>query len=154
MKHLKFVSCIMLIAFALLPSIAEAQNKNNTDEAIKAAVMALTGQAKLDDNNIYDVVEEMPQFPGGPSALFEYLAENIRYPKDAKDKGIMGSVGVTFVVEPDGSTSNVKVNSSANPLLDKEAVRIVESMPHWIPGKQNGYVVRVKYTVPVRFRLY
>jgi protein TonB len=185
MKHIKLVSYIILIAFVLLPSMSEAQTKNNTDEAIKVAIMALkkvqlkaeqapqnSGQAEkevdlskesrsnaetetliLDDNNIYDAVEEMPQFPGGPSALFEYISKDKCYPKEAEEKGIQGRVLVAFVIEPDGSTSNVKVSKSVDPLLDKEAVRVVESMPRWIPGKQNGKVVRVRYIVPVTFRL-
>lgn len=85
--------------------------------------------------------------------MFEYLSKSIRYPEEAEVKGIQGRVIVTFVVEPDGSISNVKVSKSVNPLLNKEAVRVVESMPHWIPGKQNGNVVRVKYTAPVTFKL-
>lgn len=290
MKHTKLVCCIMLIAFALLPSMTEAQTKNSTNEAVKAAKMALkkaqvkaeqarqnsgqstaffvfgtkkelkeqnildhdevlqsnfnmdyftkidiridkeiklysslaeiltnhpsgsytlqrdakkqyvlritdpqrfwstnkylvilvgeqarqnsslsevdlskeiqarqnSGQAetqKLADNKIYDVVEEMPQFPGGPSAMFEYLSKSIHYPKEAEEKVIQGRVIVNFVVEPDGSISNVKVSKSVDPLLNKEAVRVVESMPHWIPGKQNGNAVRVKYTAPVTFKL-
>lgn len=102
---------------------------------------------------IYDAVEEMPQFPGGPSALFEYLSTNIQYPNDAYENGIQGRVIVTFIVEKDGSISNTKVSKTVNPSLDEEAQRLVKSMPHWIPGKQHGEPVRVKYTVPVTFRL-
>ena len=102
---------------------------------------------------IYDAVEEMPQFPGGPSALFEYLSTNIQYPNDAYENGIQGRVIVTFIVEKDGSISNTKVSKTVNPSLDEEAQRLVKSMPHWIPGKQHGELVRVKYTVPVTFRL-
>ena len=101
----------------------------------------------------FDVVEEMPQFPGGPSALFEYLSKNIKYPVVAEENGVQGRVIVTFVVERDGSITDVKVVKSVDPSLDKEAQRVVKSMPHWIPGKQNGSAVRVKYTVPVTFRL-
>ena len=122
----------------------EIQARQNSGQA---------GTQKLADNKIYDVVEEMPQFPGGPSAMFEYLSKSIHYPKEAEEKGILGRVIVTFVVEPDGSISNVKVSKSVDPLLNKEAVRVVESMPHWIPGKQNGNAVRVKYTTPVTFKL-
>ena len=104
-------------------------------------------------NKIYDVVEEMPQFPGGPSALFEYLSTNIKYPVVAEENGVQGRVIATFIVERDGSITDVKVVKSVDPSLDKEAQRVVKSMPHWIPGKQNGSAVRVKYTVPVTFRL-
>ena len=106
-----------------------------------------------DNSKVFDVVEEMPQFLGGPSSLFEYLSQNIIYPVVAEENGVQGRVIVTFVVERDGSISDVKVVKSVDPSLDKEAQRIVRSMPHWIPGKQNGSPVRVKYTVPVTFKL-
>ena len=105
------------------------------------------------EEKVYDVVEEMPQFPGGPSALFEYLSNNLQYPVVAEENGVQGRVIVTFIVEKDGSISNAKVVKAVDPSLDKEAIRLVESMPNWIPGKQNGEPVRVKYTVPVTFRL-
>jgi len=101
----------------------------------------------------FDVVEEMPQFPGGPSALYEYLAANIRFPKAAHKAGVQGRVILTFVVEKDGSISETEVVKSVSPLLDAEAVRVINAMPNWVPGRQNGKVVRVKYTVPVSFML-
>ena len=101
----------------------------------------------------FDVVEEMPQFPGGSSALLEYLAANIRYPKAAYKAGVQGRVILTFVVEKDGSISGTEVVKSVSPLLDAEAVRVINAMPNWVPGRQNGKVVRVKYTVPVSFML-
>ena len=97
---------------------------------------------------VFDVVEEMPSFPGGQGALMQYLASNIKYPVVAQDRVI-----VSFVVERDGSISDVKVARSVDPSLDREAQRVVKSMPRWSPGKQNGSTVRVKYTVPVVFRL-
>ncbi len=99
----------------------------------------------------FDVVEEMPQYPGGPSALMEYLMKNIRYPKDAFDAGVQGRVIIQFVVGKDGSISGAHVVKSVSPSLDEEALRLVNSMPNWIPGKQNGKAVAVKYTVPVTF---
>ena len=105
------------------------------------------------NSKVFDVVEEMPQFPGGPSALFEYLSKNIKYPVVAEENGVQGRVIVTFVVERDGSFTDVRVVKSVDPSLDKEAVRVVRSMPLWIPGKQHGSPVRVKYTVPVTFKL-
>ncbi len=101
----------------------------------------------------FDVVEEMPQFPGGSSALLEYLAANIRYPKAAHKAGVQGRVILTFVVEKDGSISGTEVVKSVSPLLDAEAVRVINAMPNWVPGRQNGKVVRVKYAVPVSFML-
>lgn len=102
---------------------------------------------------VFDVVEEMPSFPGGQGALMSYLASNIKYPVVAQENGVQGRVTVSFVVERDGSISDVRVARSVDPSLDREAQRVVKSMPRWKPGKQNGSAVRVKYTVPVVFRL-
>ena len=105
------------------------------------------------ENKVFDVVEQMPSFPGGMQALMEYLGNNVKYPVVAQENGVQGRVVVSFVVERDGSITDVKVVRSVDPSLDKEAVRVVKSMPRWIPGKQNGQAVRVKYNVPVAFRL-
>ena len=108
---------------------------------------------KEEETKVFDVVEQMPSFPGGPSALMQYLSSNIKYPVVAEENGVQGRVVCTFVVERDGSITDVRVIKSVDPSLDKEAVRVVKGMPRWIPGKQNGSAVRVKYTVPVTFRL-
>ncbi|MFR2733769.1 TonB family protein [Hoylesella buccalis] len=105
------------------------------------------------ENKVFDVVEQMPSFPGGPSALMKYLSENVKYPVVAQENGVQGRVVVSFVVEKDGHITDVKVVRSVDPSLDKEAARVVRSMPSWIPGKQNGSAVRVKYNVPVSFKL-
>ena len=105
------------------------------------------------DDKVFDVVESMPQFPGGDSALMQFLSSNIVYPPVAEENGIVGRVVCTFVVERNGSISDVCVVKSVDPSLDKEAVRVLKSMPNWIPGKQNGSPVRVKYTLPITFRL-
>ena len=125
----------------------ELQRQKEAEEARRAA------EAKT--AKIYDVVEveEEPQFPGGPSALSEYLSQNIHYPVVAEENGIQGQVIVTFVVEMDGSLSQLKVAKGVDLSLDKEALRVVRSMPKWIPGKANGKAVRVKYTMPVTFKL-
>ena len=102
---------------------------------------------------VFDVVEEMPSFPGGNGALMSYLNNNTKYPVVAQENGVQGRVIISFVVERDGSISDVKVARSVDPSLDREAQRVVKSMPRWTPGKQNGQTVRVKYTVPVVFRL-
>ena len=102
---------------------------------------------------IFDVVEQQPSFPGGQGALLSWLNSNIHYPPVAEENGIQGKVVVSFVVEPDGSISNVAVVRGVDQSLDKEAVRVVKSMPKWNPGKQNGQAVRVKYNLPVTFKL-
>ena len=117
-------------------------------EVVAAPVVPQEGEQK-----VFDVVEQMPSFPGGPSALFEYLSANVKYPPVAEENGVQGRVICTFIVERDGSITDVRVVKSVDPVLDKEAVRVLKSMPRWIPGKQNNSAVRVKYTTPVTFRL-
>ena len=104
-------------------------------------------------SKVYDVVEQMPSFPGGQAALMQYLSTHVKYPAVAEENGIQGRVTVGFVINTDGSISDAKIMKSVDPSLDKEAVRVVTTMPRWIPGKQNGEPVRVKYFIPVVFRL-
>ena len=101
----------------------------------------------------FDVVEQMPEYPGGTGELMKYLSANVKYPAEASKKGIQGRVIVQFVVEKDGTISKAKVVNNADEQLKEEAIRVVEAMPKWNPGKQNGKEVRVKYTLPVTFRL-
>ena len=105
------------------------------------------------DEKIYDVVSQMPSFPGGSSGLMQYISNNIVYPPVCEENEIQGRVICSFVVETDGSISNVSVSKSVDPALDKEALRIIRSMPKWNPGKDKDKPVRVKYTVPITFRL-
>lgn len=135
--------------------------KTRKNVSLKVALMMLvllfsfmtsTAQTKKNDM-VFDVVEVMPQFPGGQIAMLKYFMENIKYPEQAMKEGIQGRVAVRFIVEKDGSISDVKPILSVHPLLNKEAVRVVESMPKWTPGKQNGKPVRVRFNVPVMFKL-
>ncbi|OZT04796.1 energy transducer TonB [Prevotella sp. 885] len=107
----------------------------------------------VEETKIFTVVEQMPMFPGGDGALMGYLRDNIHYPTVAAENGVQGRVVVGFVVERDGSITDVKILRGVDPSLDREAMRVVKSMPKWTPGKQNGSAVRVKYQVPVSFRL-
>ena len=104
-------------------------------------------------NAVFDMVEEMPEFKGGNKALMDYLAANLKYPKGAETKGTQGRVIVQFIVNTDGSIDDAKVVRSVDPELDAEALRVINGMPKWKPGTQKGEPVRVKYTVPVVFRL-
>jgi TonB family protein len=124
-------------------------------QADETATSQTDGVAQTDQNDkkVYDVVEQMPQFPGGTSKLMEYLYSNVNYPKECMDKGAQGRVIVQFVVRKDGSVADVKVVRSVDPLLDAEAVRVVSSMPKWKPGKQKGKEVNVKYNLPISFKL-
>ena len=128
-------------------------NDEAEGEVLKAKEVIADEKPKEEETKVFDVVEQMPEFPGGQGALFEYLTKNTRYPAVAEENNIQGRVIVTFVVERDGSITDVKVAKGVDPSLDKEAMRVVRSMPKWIPGKQNGTSVRVKFTVPVLFRL-
>ena len=110
-------------------------------------------QAAPEPEKVFDMVEQMPTFPGGQQELMAYLGKNIKYPTIAQENGTQGRVIIQFVVERDGSITDVRVARGVDPYLDKEAVRVVKSMPKWLPGKQNGKAVRVKFTVPVMFRL-
>lgn len=107
----------------------------------------------VEETKIFTVVEQMPMFPGGEGALMGYLRDNIHYPTVAAENGVQGRVVVGFVVERDGSITDVNILRGVDPSLDREAMRVVKSMPKWTPGKQNGSAVRVKYQVPVSFRL-
>ena len=106
-----------------------------------------------EENKVFTTVEQMPSFPGGDAALMKWLSSNVRYPAVAEENGIQGRVVVSFVVERNGNITDVQVVKSVDPSLDREASRVVKAMPNWIPGKQNGSAVRVKYNVPVTFRL-
>lgn len=105
------------------------------------------------DEEIFAVVEEMPSFPGGDAALMSYITKNIKYPSIATENGIQGRVICTFVINRDGKVTNAEVIRSVDPSLDKEALRVINNMPAWKPGKQRGKPVRVKYTLPIVFRL-
>ena len=105
------------------------------------------------DDTPFMVVEDMPEFPGGTAALLEYLKKNIKYPAVCREAGIQGRVLVSFIVNKDGSIVDAEVVKPINPSLDKEALRVISGMPKWKPGSQRGKPVRVKYTVPVNFRL-
>lgn len=135
--------------------------KTRKNVSLKVALMMLvllfsfmtsTAQTKKNDM-VFDVVEVMPQFPGGQIAMLQYLMKNIKYPEQAVKEGIQGRVTVRFIVEKDGSISDVKPVLSVHPLLNKEAVRVVKSMPKWSPGKHNGKPVRVRFNLPVMFKL-
>ena len=134
---------------------ANVIGNDESGEVLKAKEMIVNEpvKPKEEENKVFDVVEQMPSFPGGMAALMAYLQKNIKYPPVAEENGIQGRVVCSFVVERDGSVTDIKVAKSVDPSLDKEAVRVVSTMPRWIPGKQNGQSVRVKYTLPVTFRL-
>ena len=130
--------------------------KDRTIEAVRNDIAVATPPPAPKEEvtqKVFDVVEVMPSFPGGQAALLQYLNSHVKYPVVAQENGIQGRVTISFVVERDGSITDVKVARSVDPSLDKEAARVVSSMPRWTPGKQNGSAVRVKFNVPVVFKL-
>lgn len=152
MKKIITLSAILV----LLGSNLRAQNViNPTNEKDGPTILRAVGDDSTtsDNEKVYQVVGQQPNFPGGKEELFKYLAYNMIYPADAAKNKVEGRVLVTFVIEHDGSISNVNVVNSVYPSLDKEAIRVVSEMPKWIPGKANGKTVRVKYTIPITFRL-
>ncbi len=128
-------------------------DKNKAVDMTPPATTIGTGVIEEDENVVFQVVETMPSFPGGDAALFKFLNDNIKYPVIAQENGIQGRVICQFVVNRDGSIVDVEVVRSVDPSLDKEAIRVIKAMPNWAPGKQRGKSVRVKYTLPVNFRL-
>ena len=133
-------------------TIATSEETNQAVE-IKYVPVAVE-EEEPEEQTIFEVVEQMPEFPnGGMAGLMQYLSKNIKYPTIAQENGTQGRVTVQFVVNRDCSIVDAKVLRGVDPYLDKEAIRVISSMPKWKPGMQRGKAVRVKYTVPVMFRL-
>ena len=131
-----------------LPIMFRLSNDSSDSKAAETPRKAI-----VDENGVHQVCEEMPEFPGGMQECMKWLGKNINYPAEAKEKGTRGRVIIQFVVEKDGSITEAKVARGVDPLLDAEALRVINSSPKWKPGKQGGQPVRVKYTIPVAFRL-
>ena len=123
------------------------------NEVIEEYVPVEVEEEEVVEQEIFQIVEEMPSFPGGEGELLKYVATHIKYPQIARETGIQGRVFVGFVVEPDGSVSNVKILRGIGGGCDEEAVRVIKSLPKWKPGKQRGKAVRVSYQIPVFFKL-
>jgi len=132
--------------------VVVVKGKDSGKEATPTATGTFTPNTS-EPEGVFDVVEQMPQFPGGVGELMKFLSETVKYPVAAEKAGKQGRVIATFVVEKDGTVSGAKVVKSVSPELDAEALRVVSAMPKWTPGRQNGQPVRVKYTIPVTFRL-
>ena len=133
----------------------EIASSEETGQAVEIAYVPPTvEEEEVEEQEIFEVVEQMPEFPnGGMAGLMQFLSKNIKYPTIAEENGTQGRVTVQFVVNADGSIVDAKVIRGVDPYLDKEALRVINSMPKWKPGMQRGKAVRVKYTVPVMFRL-
>ena len=146
-----------------LTAIVEAKAIKSTEESVQISTVSQDTvkvnyvptevSRKLQGTAVFEVVEEMPEFPGGVDAMMEYLQKELRYPESAKEKGIQGRVTVQFIIDKEGNVTNSKVTRSVDKDMDTEAIRLVKAMPKWKPGMQKGKAVAVKYTVPVVFRL-
>ena len=124
------------------------------DEDMVGYIAPEVGEVENSDMvDVYMFVEQMPEFPGGEAELIHYISKNIRYPQEAKEKGIQGRVFIGFIVEKDGSISNVRNLRGVDSELDAEAIRVIQSLPKWKPGKHNGEFVRVSYQIPILFKL-
>ncbi len=134
-------------------SIADVKGNDEANGKDIADLKQVVTQAEPAKEEVFDMVEQMPTFPGGQSELLSYIAKNLRYPTIAQENGTQGRVICQFVVGRDGQVREVTVLRSLDPYCDKEAIRVIQGMPKWIPGKQNGKPVAVKYTVPIVFRL-
>ena len=133
----------------------EIEDTEADDETVidVAPVIVAEEEEEEEDTQVFFIVEDMPEFPGGELALRKYIGNSIKYPVIAQENGIQGKVYVTFVVGKDGSVSNASIARGVDPSLDKEALRVVNSLPKWKPGKQRGKPVNVSYTVPINFVL-
>ena len=144
MHKLILVTTIITCSFS---AFGQNENHNPSDSAYRP-VMGTSNSSDI----VFTRIDEMPEFPGGHEALMQYLASNIRYPKEAREKDIEGKVVVKFVVCKDGTLCNEEVVRSIGGGCDEEVIRVVKAMPEWKPGKQNGKAVKVYYTLPVTFR--
>ncbi len=134
-------------------SIFDSEADNETFVDVAPIVQAKEEKEEAEEAQVFFIVEEMPEFPGGEAALRAFIAKSINYPVIAQENGIQGKVYVTFVVDKDGGISEAKIARGVDASLDKEALRVVNSLPKWKPGKQRGKPVRVSYTVPISFVL-
>ena len=133
-------------------SIADVKGNDEANGKDIADLKQVVTQA-VEEEKVFDMVEQMPQFPGGQTELMKWIGEHLKYPTIAQENGVQGRVTCQFVVGKDGKVRDVTVLKTLDPYCDKEAIRVIMAMPNWIPGKQNGKAVAVKYTVPITFRL-
>ena len=158
--HIKY-ALFVLPAFALLVAgnISCSQDASQTEDAKEEVVAPVSPEAKeapadsTAKEEVFMVAEQMPEFPGGMKEMLKFLQENVKYPENAMKNNVQGRVIVQFVIEKDGTPTEFKVLRSVDPDLDAEALRVMKAMPKWKPGMQKGQVVRVKFTVPVSFKL-
>ncbi len=131
----------------------DPQRMDTTEVILEGCVVPEMGEVGNPEHEVYQIVDEMPEFPGGEEKLIEFVSKNVEYPQEAKEKGVQGRVFVGFVIEKDGSVGNVTLLRGIGHGCDVEAVRVVKMLPKWKPGKHNGEFVRVSYQIPILFKL-
>lgn len=141
------------VRFTLPLSFHLADGTTPKASETKQATVAKVDESTVDGEEVFQVVENLPEYPGGMNELMKFLQQEVKYPKEAQEKGLQGRVIVQFIVKKDGSIIEPKVVKPVDPLLDAEAVRVVSAMPKWNPGKQRGQAVNVRFTLPISFRL-
>ena len=146
-KCLLFAVLAITLAVLFVPARANAQDKKEKGKTTQ------THKDTTTDDKVYDVCEQMPIYEGGDAALLKYLGENLKLPEEDKERGMQGRMVVGFIVEKDGSLTNVKVLRAVDIALDSEVLRVVKGMPKWIPGRHNGQRVRVRYLLPTHICL-
>lgn len=139
--NFKMLKSVILFSLAMLAMPAFAQDNQKGNQVIQT------------DDPIIEKPDKMPEFPGGMAECMKFLSKNMKYPKEAQDNGIQGKVVLQFVINCDGSITNIEIVKGVCHPLDKEAIRIIKKMPKWKPGTVNGKPVRVRYTIPIMFRL-
>jgi len=144
---------IILIAAFLIYKVTRQKEETSVIQKVETEQPKTTITHPVSTNGVYDVVEKMPEYPGGDQALMEFLSKHIEYPTVAQENGIQGKVILGFVVSKRGKVEDVQILRSLDPNLDKEALRVVKLLGYWIPGEQNGEKVSTRYTLPVVFRL-
>ena len=147
-SSVKFVAPVIKGDVEVLPKSSKAKGLS-VEKGNSEAESDSCDNYKPNENGVYDVVEEMPTYPGGMSALMAFVQKNFKYPKEVEEEGIQGRIVCTLVINEDGSVSDVKVVKPVHPLFDAESIRVMESMPKWNPGRHKGKAVKVKYTIPM-----
>ena len=152
-KAVSLVGLSLGISAAFAANAPQASDKNVIKDSTVVETSTLNDSTATEENMIFGLIEQQPEFPGSEAALMKFIKDNLRYPADAARDSIQGRVTLSFAVEEDGSITNVEVMRSPDERLTKEAIRVIQMMPRWMPGKQRGKPVRVKYLLPISFRL-
>lgn len=154
-RCLRMTSFLPLLALLLMSFGRTGENVALATQTNKSNQKAAPAKVNLpkEDEKVYIMVDQAPEFPGGQKALSEFLGKNFKYPKNAEAKGIQGKVYVSFVVTKEGKITKAKIWKSVDPELDAEALRLIQQMPNWVPGKKKGAIVNVAMTLPVTFSL-